>query len=423
MQVKTLILGAGLTGLSAAYHLEQAGETDYLLVEKEAAPGGLCASVQKNGFTYDYGGHLLHLHTPYGKKLVKKLLQNNCARLHRNAWIYTASSRVPYPFQAHLSALPAKQRAQCVAGFNNRPAFKNIRTFEQWCLAQFGRGVYEQFFKPYNTKLWGLSPSRLTAQWCGPFVPVLSAKELRQSLQKRPRKTYGYNSSFYYPQKGGIGALAQALADKISRLQLRSPVTAVDLTRKIAVVKGKEIHYKHLINTLPLDRFIGLLKNQKILKKQAKKLKSASVTLLHLAVARPVEPFSWIYFPEKTVPFYRVGLQSGFSPTNAPKGTSLFYIELPGLQKPSAALKKKIWNSLLQKGIINRSDRAVFSAWQHIPAAYAVYDKNREKTVEALRTRLRRQGCRCAGRYGRWEYTFMESALLEGKDVASQVKK
>ena len=74
MQVKTLILGAGLTGLSTAYHLEQAGETDYLLVEKEAVPGGLCASVQKNGFTYDYGGHLLHLHTPYGKKLVKKLL-------------------------------------------------------------------------------------------------------------------------------------------------------------------------------------------------------------------------------------------------------------------------------------------------------------------------------------------------------------
>lgn len=422
MQVKTLILGAGLTGLSTAYHLEQAGEKDYLLVEKEARPGGLCASVQKNGFTYDYGGHLLHLHTPYGKKLVKQLLGRNCALLRRNAWIYTQSSRVPYPFQAHLWALPAKQRALCAAEFRRRPVRKTVRTFEQWCLAQFGRGMYEQFFKPYNTKLWGISPARLSAKWCGPFVPVLSENELHQSLQTRPRKAYGYNATFYYPQKGGIGALADALAARISRLQLHSPVTAIDLARKTARVNGKGIRYEHLVNTLPLKRFVCLLKNQKIMKKQAKKLKSAGVTLFHLAIGRAVEPFSWIYFPQKTVPFYRVGLQSGFSPHNAPKGTSLFYIELPGLQKPSAALKKKIWNSLLQKGIINRLDKPVFTAWQHIPDAYAVYDKNREKTVRALLARLQRRACRCAGRYGKWEYTFMERALLEGKEVAAQVK-
>ena len=72
MHVKTLILGAGLTGLSTAYHLEQRGETDYLVLECKTQPGGLCASQTVNGFTLDAGGHLLHLHTPYGKKLVKR---------------------------------------------------------------------------------------------------------------------------------------------------------------------------------------------------------------------------------------------------------------------------------------------------------------------------------------------------------------
>ena len=74
MHTKILILGGGLTGLSIAYHLEKFGQTDYLVAERESAPGGLCGSIQKNGFTFDYAGHLLHLHTPYGKKLVKKLL-------------------------------------------------------------------------------------------------------------------------------------------------------------------------------------------------------------------------------------------------------------------------------------------------------------------------------------------------------------
>ena len=68
-----LILGGGLTGLSTAYHLQQRGHTDYLLAERENAPGGLCRSIQKDGFTFDYSGHLLHLHTPYGKKLVRTL--------------------------------------------------------------------------------------------------------------------------------------------------------------------------------------------------------------------------------------------------------------------------------------------------------------------------------------------------------------
>ena len=42
MKTKVLIIGAGLTGLSAAYHLEQAGFYDYLLLEAATTPGGLC---------------------------------------------------------------------------------------------------------------------------------------------------------------------------------------------------------------------------------------------------------------------------------------------------------------------------------------------------------------------------------------------
>ena len=106
MHTKILILGGGLTGLSIAYHLEKFGQTDYLVAERESAPGGLCGSIQKNGFTFDYAGHLLHLHTPYGKKLVKKLLKTNLLRQKRKASIYTNKSRVPFPFQANLFALP-----------------------------------------------------------------------------------------------------------------------------------------------------------------------------------------------------------------------------------------------------------------------------------------------------------------------------
>jgi len=422
MQVKTLILGAGLTGLSTAYHLEQNGQNDYLLVEKEPVCGGLCASTQSHGFTYDYGGHLLHLHTPEGKKLVKKLLKTNLSRLSRNAFIYTHGVRVPYPFQAHLAALPAAVRKECATGLLNRPSFKTVSTFEQWCLAAFGAGIYEHFFKPYHQKIWNCNPAQLTADWCAPFVPVLSAQDIRRSLQKTNRKHYGYNSYFYYPKQGGIGSLAQALAAKISHLQLNSTVTAVDLKRQTAVVNGHVVHYRYLINTLPLKDFTRLLKGQNRLKKQADFLKSVPVTVYHLAIARKVRPFSWLYFPEKDVPFYRVGLQSAFSAHNAPKNSSLFYIELPGLAKNTPALRKKIWTCLVQKGIIKRSDRPVFSAWQSVTHAYVIYDKKRTQVVSFLQNALAQHSCYCGGRYGSWNYSFMESALLEGKSLAQKVK-
>ena len=421
MQVKTLILGAGLTGLSTAYHLEQAGEKDYLLVEKEAVPGGLCASTYANGFTYDYGGHLLHLHTPYGKKLVKNLLKNNLVRCTRKAFVDFPPGRVPYPIQANLWALPQKARQNCADGLLARPNFPKITTFKQWCLAHFGQGLYRHFFKPYNTKLWGIDPAQMTAQWCEEFVPTVSMAEIKKSLRTPPGKTYGYNAHFYYPKHGGIGALCGALADKISNLWLSAPVTQIDLKRKTAVVSGKTVRYTHLINTLPLPQFIRLLKGEKALKTRAQKLTAAPVTIYHLAVERKVTPFSWLYFPQADVPFYRVGLQSGFSSGNAPKNTSLFYIEIPGIVKPTQTLEKKIWCTLVQKGIIKQSARPLLTAWQQIPHAYAIFDKNRTHAVEFLLRALAQKGCQSAGRYGRWEYSFMESALLTGRDLSQKI--
>ena len=420
MHVKILILGAGLTGLSTAYHLERRGETDYLVLEREVRPGGLCSSRTVRGFTLDCGGHLLHLHTPYGQKLVKHLLKGNLLRRTRRAWVYTGSSRVPYPFQANLYALPESARQACVQGMlkaAQQPG-KPPRTFKQWCLRSFGRGVYEQFMRPYNTKLWGRPPEELTCDWCGPFVPLPTPREILQSAQLPPKKTYGYNSVFYYPKRGGCGALVQALARNVTNLRTRANVTGVDLIHKTVRAGGKTISYDTLVNTLPLPEFLRLLQGEKQLSSLAERLQNRPVTVYHLAVNRAVKPFSWIYFPDETDPFYRVGLQSGFSPYNAPEGTSLFYIELP----PDAPRsKRRIWNALVQKGIIKKDDKALLSCWQPLPYAYAVYDTHRSRTVRQALAALAKRKCFCAGRYGKWEYSFMEASLLEGKELAEKL--
>lgn len=423
MHVKTLILGGGLTGLSTAYHLKQAGDNNYLVLEKENEPGGLCRSIYKDGFTFDYSGHLLHLHTEQGKKLVRKLLGKNLHQLIRRAWIYTHDVRVPFPFQANLYALPADWRRACVDGL--LAAKKHAKTapknFEDFCLQSFGKGIYQAFMRPYNTKLWGRAPRQLTCEWCGPFVPLPSAAQIKQSAVKKPKEIFGYNASFYYPKQGGCGALAYALAARVQNLQLNTPVTQIDLKTKTVRAGGKIYSYDTLVNTLPLSVFLRLLKKAPALRVQAKKLTVQPVTVYQVAFTGKIKPFSWIYFPDKQDPFYRVGLQSGFSTANAPQNTYSLYVELPGKVRPSLARERTICRALLQKGIISDSDEKISSCWQTLPQAYVVYDKHRTPVVRRVTQALAKQHCFCGGRYGRWEYSFMESALLQGQEMANKI--
>src|SRR3989338_7951047 len=98
---RILILGAGLAGLSAAWHLQKKG-IDCQLFEKEPEVGGLCRSKKINNFIFDYSGHLLHFKHKYTFNLVRNLLGNDLLKHQRSAWIYSYGKCTRYPFQANL---------------------------------------------------------------------------------------------------------------------------------------------------------------------------------------------------------------------------------------------------------------------------------------------------------------------------------
>ena len=52
---KFVIIGAGPTGLSAAYHLDE----ETLLLDKNSIVGGWCRSIEDKGFTFDHAGHIM----------------------------------------------------------------------------------------------------------------------------------------------------------------------------------------------------------------------------------------------------------------------------------------------------------------------------------------------------------------------------
>ncbi|MDD5302329.1 MAG: FAD-dependent oxidoreductase [Elusimicrobia bacterium] len=433
MKVDVLILGGGLAGLSAAYHLGERGVSSRLVVEAKATVGGTAGSVTTGAFTFDYTGHLLHLHDAYGQALILDLLKDNLAVHERKAWIYSSGAFTRYPFQANTKGLPPAIVAECVAGFletvhRPRPLGPNP-DFLSWSRATFGDGITRRFMRPYNEKLWRTPLAKLTTEWQGRFVPKPSASEVVYGALTGNNALFGYNATFRYPVRGGMQSLPDALAGRLEEgvVRTESPVTAVDLREKVAQVRGiGEVRYERLVNTLPLNVFLDLAAPLPADVKAARKdLRWNTVWNLNLGVDRPAPADKhWIYYPEKGFPFYRVGFASNFSPNLAPEGHAALYLEAArpgGARVDRDKLEAAMIKALREAGLLRRSDEISAKIWMPVPVGYVVYDRARTPAVGTIFRHFAALGVESIGRYGGWKYSFMEETILDGKRCADRL--
>ena len=428
MKYNTVILGGGIAGLSTAYHLRH---DDFLLLEKESDVGGICRTIKTdNGFYYDFTGHLLHLKTDYVKNLLIKLLKNNLRLIARNSCIYSNNTLTKYPFQANLYGLPVKIIEECITELIERKLsdFKNISadshlSFYDWCLKTFGKGISKYFMIPYNEKLWQTNLNNLTTEWMGNYIPKPALSEVVYGAVTDNKKNIGYNATFYYPNKGGIQSLIDALKENIAHKNIKTNVKiiSIDTLKKIIKTNIGEIIYENIVTTIPLPVFIKLIKNPAInVSNGSKKLKWTSVLNINIGIDREnISDKHWIYFPEKKFSFYRVGFYNNFSKSLCPNKTSSMYIEVSykGKNINKEKIYKKTLSDLKAAKIIKSSDKVISKLILDIPYGYVIYDKERTPLLNTIQNYFRKLNIFNIGRYSKWNYSTMEDAILEGRDI------
>jgi protoporphyrinogen oxidase len=428
---KIIILGAGLSGLSAAWHLKQKGVASVIL-EKEKTVGGLCRSKQVKDFIFDYDGHLLHFRNDYTLKLVKKLLKGNLAQHKRSAWINNFGILSPYPFQGNLHALPKQIAAECLWGFihaSRLPPAKSQVNFLKWLQRTFGKGICRHFMVPYNQKFWTMPLDQMICPWSDKFIPQLSLMDIVNGFFTDRGNRFGYNAVFWYPQKGGINQLALALEKQVATVSKSCCVKSIDLKNKEITIAGRgKQKFDILVTTIPLPELVKITRPlpDKILK-CFKKLRWNSIFNLNLGLDGPCQDGRhWIYFPHPKTSFFRVGFFHNFSSALTPKGKCALYTEVSYSRDRPINRKKivgRIVDDLKVAGIIGKQNRIIAQDINDIKYGYPIYDRNYFEATRLIREFLLSQNIVVCGRYGSWQYLSMEDALLDGRQVAENLLK
>ncbi len=466
---REVIIGAGPTGLSAAYHL---GERS-LLIEQNSRVGGWCRSVEVNGFTFDYAGHIMFSNEPYVHQLYQMLLGDNVHWQDREAWIYSKNVYTRYPFQGSLYGLPPEVVKECIVGAiearfgplkgakkanangstNGNGACKPgipdccadgileasaplvegaaPRNFEEFIHRVWGAGIARHFALPYNRKLWAVPLHEMETSWLGGRVPLPDLAEMIEGALSPSAKPMGPNARFGYPLRGGFQALMDGWLPHLKgELRLDSRVVAISPRRHtVTLSSGAELHYRSLISTMPLPALVRAIGDEAPpeIREAAAALRHVSVRCVHIGIGREkLTDKHWIYYPEDTV-FHRIFLQGNASPgCNPPGGFGLTceitYSRSKPLPEEGDELVRRCLEDCRRVGILAEGDPILATAQCDLPYAYVVYDHGRTAAVQAIREWLLGREILLAGRYSEWEYYNSDHAFIAGKKAAEQVR-
>lgn len=424
---KVVILGAGLSGLSAAYHLTEDNE----VFEKEDKAGGLCRSIHIDGFIFDYGPHILFPKDEYVADLIKALLGKNLHIQSREAWIYHKFCDVytRFPFQSHLYGLPVQVVKDCILGFYNTLKKKNIKpkNYEEWIIWNFGGGIAKYLMIPYAKKIWTIPPKQMNFEWVWNRVPRLSMEDLLEGALHDNPTLFGFNTEFWYPLRGGIEGLPFSFLSKVKNIQLKKEVIRVNFNKKwIEFNDSSKVYYEKLISTLPLPEIIKCMDNvPNDVRKASQELKNNSVYCVNLGINREkISPYHYVYFYEPDFLFHRISFPMNLSSYTTPKGcssvtTEISYSKYKKVGKEN--LIERVIEDLIKAKILFPDDKVMISDIANLSCAYVIYDINHSRNVKKVHSFLRKHHIFPCGRFGEWEYFNMDHSIASGKRIAEEI--
>ncbi len=416
-----IVIGAGLAGLGAAHRL--GGRA--IVFEAADRVGGISQTIHYDGFSYDLGPHVLFYHTAESRRICGRFIGGEWTHRPRRARIRIGDELIEYPIQEGFvrSKVLKKRYLPGLRGAAKTEPQRN--TFTEIARAQYGEALAKEFFTDYNSKLWRYDLDGMDPDWARKFLPRFPRRGLwLVSLGFTPKR--GPNAGFHYPASGGIGALAEHLAETAPcEIRFRTVVKRVHThERWVETGDGGRHHYHALVSTIPLPRLAKIaLDLPAELVEGAKDLPCVGTAFIHLGLKKPWtdDHTHWEYFPDPSLSFHRLHVPENYAPDMVPAGHGSIVAEVSYRhdERPDlAALTERVIADLTRLDRISGKGEIVATDARAFRYTYSFQTTAAERVRLALRDELARRGVQLAGRYARWEYLHMDMAVTQGFEAA-----
>lgn len=417
----TIILGAGISGISASYHLTQKG-MENIVFEKDDDWGGLCGNFEINGFRFDKAIHLSFTSDDY----VKELFSKSTEYITHNplAYNYYKGSWLKHPAQNNLEPLDLSEKIEIISDFvENTNQKENIANYEEWLKAQYGNYFSEHFPIPYTKKYWTLEAKELSTTWVGNRMYKPNIKEvLKGAFEKETPNTY-YASEMRYPVKGGYRSFLNYMR-KDCDIRLNKKVIEIDRLNKIVYFEDNTNQsYDNLISSIPLPEYKNLIKDMPAEVKSAfEKLKYTSVALVSIGLNKQDVPkYLWFYIYDEDILASRCYSPSIKSSDNVPKECSSLQFEIYfSKNKPLTLSKDDLIDHIIEKSekmnVFNKED-VIVKDCRILEYGNVIFYHDMEADRKIVLNYLEKLNIKTIGRFGKWEYLWSDQSLMSGMRI------
>ena len=444
MSLSVICIGAGPAGLTAAYLLGQRGVQATVIEADPQHVGGISRTVTYKGFGFDIGGHRFFSKSEAVERLWDELADEPLLHRPRKSRIYYRGKLFDYPLRATdaLSKLGIVEAMRCVLSYARERILPRPkpRSFEDWVVAQFGRRLFEIFFRTYTEKVWGMPCHEISADWAAQRIKGLSLfqaiwRSILPQRQDTPRGAVVKTliNQFRYPRRGP-GMVWEAAAEKVRRqggavllgqrvVQLRRDAEGWTAVAEATDGTRHEHRADAVISSMPMRQLAASLgpAPSPAARAAAEGLRYRDFLTVAL-VLRDRDAFddNWIYIHDPSVKVGRIQNFRSWSPDLVPEegltcyGLEYFCFEGDGLwSAEDADLLRMAGEELVKLGLARAEDITDGTVVRQ-PKAYPVYADASETHVATLRTEIaaRYPGLHLVGRNGMHKYDNQDHAMM-----------
>lgn len=426
--MKIVIIGAGISGLSAAHFLSDRYEVT--VFEKEDCPGGLikCRRVNGNLF-HTCGGHVFNSKRQdvldwFWSKFMREV---EFSKTDRNSCVFMDKKNsslehdnIPYPIENHMYLFDEVTQKNFYEDLKEIDQVKGVdakftdyESFGDFLRWRFGKTLYNLYFEPYNKKVWRRDLTTVPMSWMEGKLPMPTTQEMRDNNANRIEEKAFVHSTFWYEKMNGSQYIADKLANGL-KIVYNSNVAKIEKVGKKWRVCGQE--FDKVVFCGNIKDMVKAIKGVDVSKYQAgvEALEYHGTTAVFCEIDS--NPYSWIYQPSRQHESHRIICTGNFAPTNNDASTTPEGRITATIEFTDAISKEHILDNLKRIPLNPK-----YLDHKYNQYTYPIQDVNTRTMIKNLKAYLEPEGFYFTGRFADWEYYNMDVAIGAAMDLCKTI--